>query len=191
MDPDRARWEARYRKDAARHAASPPSAFLVSAADRIRGRVLDVAAGAGRNALYLAARGCRVEALDIAHGGLRVALDHARRAGWPLAAVQADLATYPLPTARYDAVINIRFLLRPLFPRLVRALVPGGIILVETFLEQQRGSGHPRNPDFLLRPGELPGLIPGCDVEQYAEGEFADGEQTAHLARFLGRRRRD
>jgi len=202
MDTERQRWEERYRAAAAaappgprpdrpRGPDEPPSRLVAAAADQIRGRVLDVAAGAGRNALFLARRGCQVEALDFAHAGLRLALATARREGLRLGVVQADLTSYPLPVGRYDAVINTRYLLRSLFPALRRALKPGGLVVFETFLVQQLTIGHARNPDFLLQPGELRAAFADLDIVSYEEGLFVDGSRDAYLARLLARRQRD
>jgi tellurite methyltransferase len=200
---DRQRWEERYARrahtgaqadawgarDLGAAAAQTPSAFVVAHALRFKGCVLDVAAGAGRNALYLASVGNTVELFDIALGGLRVAMQTAQARGLRLDAVQADLETYPLPVARYDAAINIRYLQRSLFPTLQRAVKPGGMILFETFLVGQQEYGHPRNPAFLLQPGELPRAFCNCDVLVYEEGLFEDCGSPAYLARMLARRR--
>lgn len=184
---DRERWDARYRSG---HAAigEPPSAFLVAQAALISGRVLDVAAGAGRNALFLARRGCVVEAIDISRTGLRLAQAAAAAEGLRLLAVQADLEHFPLRHNRYDAIINIRYLQRSLFPQLQRALRPGGILVFETFLIDQQTLGHPRHPEFLLQRGELRAAFSQCDILSYEEGLFGEA-QPAYLARMVARRR--
>ncbi|MCK6553339.1 class I SAM-dependent methyltransferase [Candidatus Binatia bacterium] len=202
MDADRKRWEDRYGGSAAAGSRAtpsrrqpgpddPPSGLVAAVADRIHGRVLDIAAGTGRNALFLARRGCRVEAIDFSHAGLRLALAAARRDGLSISAVQADLSSYPLPIARYDAAINIRYLLRSLFPTLRQALRPGGLVVVETFLIRQLALGHPSNPEFLLHPGELGEAFAGFDIDLYEEGLFPDGGRQAYLARLVARRPRD
>jgi tellurite methyltransferase len=196
-NPDRQCWEDRYRgrsggagADAPhRHADEAPSDFLVSHADLVQGRVLDVAAGAGRNALFLARRGNVVEAIDISLAGLRLACAAARAEGLRLLAVQADLEVFPLPIDRYDAVINIRYLQRSLFGPLQRALRPGGVIIFETFLLEQQQFCHPRNPAFLLRRGELRAAFSDCEILFYEEGLFQPGSHPAYLARMLARRR--
>src|SRR5947207_10534713 len=99
---DRRRWEERYVTGTDAHAAEAPAEFLVAHADRIHGRVLDVAAGAGRNALFLARRGCAVDAIDIAFAGLHRAAAVARADGLQCRPIQADLETFPLPRGRYD-----------------------------------------------------------------------------------------
>ena len=134
---DRDRWEERYRSGR-RSPNEPPSEFLAAHADLISGRVLDVAAGTGRNALFLARRGAIVEALDISFTGLRLARQEAAAEGLTLLAAQVDLEDFPLPRRRYDAIINIRYLQRSLFVPFRQAIKPGGVILFETFLIDQQ-----------------------------------------------------
>src|SRR5262249_43211072 len=144
--------------------------FLVTHSDLIHGRALDVAAGAGRNALFLARHGCVVDAIDIAFGGLRSAFATARAEGLAVRPVQADLETFPLPRDRYDAAINIRYLQRSLFGPLQSAVKPGGIVFFETFLIDQQAIGHPRNPAFLLQRGELRAAFAAFEIVVYEEG---------------------
>lgn len=182
MSDDRKRWEDRYTTAGA--SRDGPSDFLAAHAALLHGRVLDVAAGAGRNALFLARRGLRVDAIDIALAGLRIAQTAARAEGLDLRAVQADLESFPLPHACYDAAINIRYLQRSLFEPLQQAVKPGGIILFETFLIDQQTLGHPRHPAFLLQHGELRAAFSRCDILVYEEGLF----DAAYLARMVARR---
>jgi SAM-dependent methyltransferase len=189
MPHDRQRWEERYTAGHDAPALEVPSEFLVAHADLLHGRVLDVAAGAGRNALFLARRGCRVDAIDIAYAGLRRACDVAQAEGLHFAAVQADLETFPLPRARYDVVINIRYLQRSLFGPIRSAVKAGGLILFETFLIDQQALGHPRNPAYLLQRGELRAAFAGFEILVGDEGLFGTPPDAAYLARLLARRR--
>jgi len=187
MDRERQRWEDRYATgDAGRDA---PSDFLVAHAALLHGRALDLAAGAGRNALFLARRGLRVDAVDRAFAGLQLAQTAARAEGLDLRVVQADLESFQLPRSCYDAVITIRYLQRSLFEPMQRAVKPGGIILFETFLIDQQAVGHPRNPAFLLQHGELRAAFASCDILTYEEGLFHSASQSAYLARMVARRR--
>lgn len=183
---DRDRWEERYRSG--RHAAvDAPSEFLVAHADRIAGRVLDVAAGAGRNALFLARRGAIVEALDISLTGLSLARRAAAAEGLRLLAAQVDLETFPLPRRRYDAIINIRYLQRSLFATFRQALKPGGLILFDTFLVDQQSISEHRNAAYLLQRGELRAAFADCEILVYEEGLYQTSCGPSFLARMLAR----
>jgi tellurite methyltransferase len=185
---DRQRWEARYATgDCGPDRA--PSEFLVAHADLIHGRILDVAAGSGRNALFLARRGNTVDAIDISFTGLRSAQVAAAAEGLAVRAVQADLESFPLAVALYDAAINIRYLQRSLFTPLQRAVKPGGVILFETFLIGQPAFGHPRNPAHMLQPGELRHAFAGCEILVYSEGLVDSADGPACVARLLARSR--
>jgi tellurite methyltransferase len=186
---ERTRWEERYADGGA--CRDGPSEFLIAHAPLLRGRVLDVAAGSGRNALFLARRGHIVEALDIAHAGLRLARAAARAEGLAVFAVQADLRTYPLPRNRYGAAVNIRYLQRSLFAPLRRAVIPGGLIVFETFLVDQQRLDGPHHPGYLLQRGELKSAFPDCEILRYEEGLVECGAQPAYLARLLARRPAD
>lgn len=183
---DRDRWEDRYRSGR-RCATEAPSDFLVAHAGLISGRVLDVAAGAGRNALFLARRGVMVEAFDISLTGLRLARAAAAAEGLALLAAQVDLESFALPRRRYDAIINIRYLQRSLFIPFRRAIKPGGVILFETFLIDQQSISKHRNPAYLLQRGELRAAFSDCEMVVYEEGLFQTSCGPSYLARMIAR----
>jgi tellurite methyltransferase len=188
MSGDRSRWEARYAGQADR-AVRAPSAWLVRhLPSQGEGVALDLACGDGRNALYLARHGFTVDAVDIAFAGLARLSAAARVEGLAVRCIQADLEHFPLPVDRYAVLVNIRYLQRSLFPAMRRAIAPGGIVVFETFLRAQARLGHPRNPAFLLDPGELRAAFADFEVLAEEEGLLeADGE-PAHLARLVARR---
>lgn len=151
---------------------SPASAWverhLAAAPD---GRVLDVACGGGRHVRLALWSGRAVTAVDRDVGGL-ADLDGARG----LEIVQADLedgSPWPLPGRRFAAVIVTNYLHRPLFPALVAALMPGGMLIYETFAVGNERYGKPSRPDFLLRPGELLEVAEagGLTVAAYEHGK--------------------
>ena len=110
--------------------------------------VLDVASGDGRHARLFLARGHPVTAVD---------RDTSRLGEPGMTIVEADLETgpWPLADARFGGVVVTNYLHRPLFPALVAAVAPGGALIYETFAQGNERFGKPRNPDHLLRPGEL------------------------------------
>jgi len=134
------------------HRAAAPSDWVVRWTSLLRpaAQVLDVACGHGRHTRWLAAAGHRVTAVDRDPALL------APRSGLA-ETLQADLeaAPWPLPGRRFDAVLVTNYLWRPLFPALLAAVAPGGMLIYETFAQAHAALGRPRRPDFLLRPGEL------------------------------------
>ncbi len=150
--------------------ATPPSPFIAHWAVRLAsmfpgGRALDVAAGRGRHSLALAAAGFRVVAVDLQFDALMQARAAARARGLAVSCMCADCTQFPLPRRRFHAIVVTRYLDRALFPALCEALVPGGVLLYETFTEHQRRYDRgPRSPAHLLAPGELRLRLRGMDV---------------------------
>ena len=81
-----------------------------------------------------------------------------------------DVKTH-VESGAYDVVLVTRYLHRPLMPHLRRWLAPGGVLIYETFLREQARHGHPKNPDFLLEPGELATLVTPLEIVRQSEGE--------------------
>lgn len=160
-----------------------PAAWLIQNLDLLpaAGEALDVACGRGRNALALARAGLRVRAVDrdeAALAGLR-----AEARGLPIAVEAVDLETGEADLGReaFDVIAVFHYLHRPLFPALLRALRPGGLLIYETFIVDQAARGRPTNPLFLLQRGELKRLVAPLDILRDREGEF-DGAMVAGVA---------
>ena len=184
---DRRKWDARYRQGAY-ETRNHPSAFLEQCADRLprRGRALDLACGAGRNAIFLAQRGLEVDAVDISS----VALKRARKsaADLPINWLEADLEDGFSPTCGYDVIVNIRYVQLDLVCALVPVLRPGGVLVVEQHLLSDEAVTGPKNPAFRVAPGALPSIATDLDIEQQEEGVFVEPDGTvAALARLLAR----
>lgn len=174
-----------------RHNAGPEP-FLVEMLARIpRGILLDIAAGSGRNALAMARAGIRVVAVDWSASAMLALRAAARTEGLAVWPVAANLDNFHLKDESLDAIVNINFLDRALFPQFSRALKPGGVLLAETFLIDQASIGHPREPRFLLGHGELGELVAGLEIENYREGlvNYPDGTR-AFRASVVARRRK-
>lgn len=185
---DRARWETRYASRADDLPAAP-SRFLGEHGHLLpTGRALEVACGDGRNTLWLARQGYVVDAIDIAAAGLARLARVARRERLPVCPVLADLTAPPLVQGAYAVVLNIRFLQRSLFDVLRRCVRPGGVIVFETFLREQARTGHPRNPAFLLEPGELRARFADFTAIVDEEGLFDTESGPAYLARLIALR---
>jgi SAM-dependent methyltransferase len=164
------------------------SEWLLAVADLLPegGHALDVACGRGRHALLLAEAGFEVEAVDRDRAALAGLESEARAGGLAVRTRAMDLeAGDPdLGDSAFDVVLVFRYLFRPLFPALRRALAPGGVLVYETFTRAQAGRGHPRNPAFLLDEGELPHLAAPLEVLRFEEGE----REGAFVARVVARR---
>jgi SAM-dependent methyltransferase len=170
------------------HEPSPiagPSPWLLSNVTLApRGaRTLDVACGRGRHALFLAGAGFPVRAVDRDAGHVAWLGALGRRLKLPLDAEVVDLEDggADLGAEAWELVLVFNFLHRPLFPALVRALKPGGVLLYETYTRAQAERGRPTNPDHLLEPGELPRLVAPLEVVRQREGEV-DGRALASVA---------
>ena len=170
-----------------------PTRWLVDHAHLLppAGEAIDVACGGGRNALWLAARGFNTLAVDRDASAIAQLSEVTRQRRLPLRAQVADLeegrpegrplpGEAPLRVAAFDVMVVVRYLHRPLFPALVAALRPGGVLVYETFTRAQSLRGKPTNPAFLLDPGELARLIAPLQVIEEREGEF-EGKMLASV----------
>ena len=156
-----------------------PSPFVVEWVERLARewevcraprRALDVAAGRGRHAIAIARAGVDAFAVDLNLDALRDLADAAAAARGRVHVWCADLTQHPLPVEQFDLVVVTRYLQRDLFPALRRAVVPGGVVLYETFTTLQRALGTgPTSPDHLLEPGELRARFDGWSVLAYEE----------------------
>ncbi len=142
------------------HGFREPSAWVARHADLVArgGAVLDLACGAGRHTRFFLARGHPVVALDRDVSRLADIADPTLRV------IEMDLeadAPWPLPGERFAGVVVTNYLYRPLFPHLLAAIAPGGVLIYETFAKGNERFGKPRNPAFLLDTGELLEVVRG------------------------------
>lgn len=160
--PRKLSWDKRY--GAGDHAGPEPDAFLVRCAGYFdeflpeRGRALDLAGGAGRNAVYLAGLGFSVTMVDLSPVGLRKAEELAAARGVALATIAADLerGEYVPPARSFELVVVFFYLERALFPAIRAAVKPGGLVVYRTYtMDQQRFRRRPRSRMHLLRHNEL------------------------------------
>jgi SAM-dependent methyltransferase len=136
------------------------------------GAVLDVASGAGRHARWFASHGHPVTAIDRDAAALATMQNESL-----VTALAADLEGAPWPlsdAAKFAAVVVTNYLHRPLFPFLLDALAPGGVLIYETFAQGNQTVGKPSNPAFLLAPGELLDRVrPRLRVVAFQDGFLA------------------
>src|SRR5712692_8432386 len=137
-----AEWDARFR--AGDHSEASPDPFLLSAEQFLElipkgGSALDLACGAGRHAVWLAERGCRVTAVDFSAEALAKTERLAHERGVSVQCLQLDLESpdIDLGAEACDLICGFFFLHRPLFPALCCALRPGGLMIYKTYTVDQ------------------------------------------------------
>jgi SAM-dependent methyltransferase len=168
-----------------------PNDFLVSVADRIpAGRVLCLAEGEGRNAVYLAALGYEVTAVDTSTVGLAKAEALAQDLGITIETVTADLTDYEIEPTTWQAIVSIFCHLPPvtrasLHERCLRGLAPGGVFVLEGFTPSQLelGTGGPKSRELLMELEVLRQELPGLRLEIARETEREVVEGRYHRGR--------
>ena len=179
MKQDQLRWNEKY---AAGDFPKEPSPIVREFYRRApKGQALDIAAGSGRNAIFLANHGFKVAALDISDRALAGLDKHPN-----VTPVCVDFDTFDIPMNRYDLILNIRFLHRRLFPQIIEGLTDGGVLIFETYLmtpEVALPGVHRR--DFMLRPNELLHSFLPLRILHYREKLSADSEEDRPLASLV------
>ncbi len=160
-----------------------PARFLVEYVSLLpKGRVLDIAMGSGRNAIYLAGMGFAVEGVDISPEAVTNVQEMARKAGVTITARLADLeGDYRIDKAAYDLVIVFNYLQRSLIPQIKDGLRTGGMVVYETFIVDQVQFGKPKNPDYLLRHNELLEMFRDFRCLRYREGVIDNQRAVASI----------
>jgi SAM-dependent methyltransferase len=189
---DRAHWLERYSArgcELDRH----PSDWVVDRCRALpqRALVLDLAGGSGRNAAAIARTGRSVIVMDFVFAAVQAATARADR----IAGLVADVRACPLRADSVDAIVCVSFLDRSIFPLLATLLTAGGILVYETFTREHldvvaRGRARgPRNPTYLLEPGELRTLVAPLEVSEYDERLIIDDGGERHVARAVAIKR--
>jgi tellurite methyltransferase len=205
MPSSQSEWDAKHRLAAEAPPSEPASIVRELLPLLPSGPALDIACGTGRHALFLAARGQHVTGVD--YSGVALDILEVRARGRQLSLKRKDVFHPPgrhlhgglelvhtnleeaqLPDHCYDLILCVQYLQRTLFPQMVRALRPEGVLLVETFTQAQlEFSGGPRNPAYLLETGELREALPELCVVFYRELRAGVGIASL-VARKHGRR---
>ncbi|MDJ0928856.1 MAG: class I SAM-dependent methyltransferase [Gammaproteobacteria bacterium] len=156
--------------DREKHPAVEPSAWITRFASLIQpgGKVLDLACGHGRHTRWLATKGFSVLAADIDVAGLGDLRDNPRV---EILEIDLEADSWPFASGGFAGVVIANYLHRPHFTRLPGILAEGGVLLIDTFGAGNERFGRPRNPDFLLQPGELiDAFHPALQVIAYEHG---------------------
>jgi len=185
-------WDERFRSG--KYPQNPePSAMLRRYVDSLpTGKALDVAAGTGRNAVFLADRGYRVDALDGSRAGLEITRKRAaeRNADDRLELIQADIPTYEFPTGAYDLVTISFYRAVDRFPDIKEALADGGVLYVEHHLRTTEPvESGPSGDRYRFSANELLRSMLDLTVLGYHERtETRSDGRTAAIARVVARK---
>ncbi|ELZ41365.1 class I SAM-dependent methyltransferase [Halorubrum tebenquichense] len=158
------------------------------------GRALDVAAGTGRNAVFLADRGYEVDALDASVEGLEIVRGRAAERGIAgrIETIQADATTYAFPAETYDVITMSYFHTLDRFADLIESLAPDGVLFVEGHLRSAEPASGPSGDRYRYAANELLRAGSGLSVRYYDETttERPGGRRRA-TARLLARKSTD
>lgn len=151
-------------------------------------RVLDVACGVGRHALYLAERGWQVTAVDSSKVAIEILSQSAAEKHLQVDAGIADLTTgeFVIEPEAYDLIVNCCYLQRDLFPAIKAGVKVGGCVLAVIAMADDDPQVKPMNPAFLLQPGELRAQFDGWELLHDFEDKHAAGNRA--MAEIVARR---
>ena len=181
MKEDQVRWDKRY---AEKEYAQDPNPLLVeyySLANK--GKALDIAAGNGRNSLFLQNQGFEVEAIDISE----VALELIKQKHPKINTQHVDLDRHRLKEKQYDIIVNCNYLNRGIFADIRDALRPKGLLFFRTFVEgdQGRNPETPYRKEFYLQRNELLHSFLSLDIHLYQEEYFTQDDGKARAIATL------
>ena len=172
-----------------------PNNFLTEQANKIpKGRVLSLAEGEGRNAVYLAGLGYEVTALDASKVGLKKTQKLAKESGVRVHTLHTDIAHYVIEPQSWQGIIAIYChlpsdLRRRIHREIVAGLAPGGVYIMESFSKDQLryGTGGPREPDRLVDIEMMKRELQGLKFQHALKTErhLDEGEHHSGLASLV------
>lgn len=182
-------WDQRYSSEHYVYGTEPNGFLAEQVAELPKGKILCLADGEGRNSVWLAQQGFEVTAVDSSMVGLNKAQQLAQGRGVSIQTVLADLADYDMGTEHWDAIVSIFCHLPstvrlPVHQRCVRAIRPGGVMLLEAYTPNQLTfkTGGPPSADLMTTASDLSRELAGLDfirleecVRDVIEGEFHTG----------------
>jgi SAM-dependent methyltransferase len=189
MNPSSRRemWDERHAGREPIESPEPDPSLARIAGEQAPGRALDLAAGDGRNAVWLAAHGWVVTAVDFSAVALERARASAARAGVTVDWVNADLLEWR-PAPRSFDLVAIMFLhlprdeRRPVYAAAAEAVAPGGLLLVvgHDLANLTEGAGGPQDPEVLFTPPEIAADLAGFTVEtaETVTRDLGDGRRA-------------
>jgi 2-polyprenyl-3-methyl-5-hydroxy-6-metoxy-1,4-benzoquinol methylase len=177
-DDDRSHWDALFNTRTYVFGKDPAPFLRDNVGLLPVGRALDIAAGEGRNAVFLAKKGISVDAVDYSEVALRKSRRLAKEHHVTINTINADLEHYVIKPESYEVIININYLQRNLIPRIKRGLKKGGVIVYENYTVEQLENALKQNirRDYLLDKGELRELFKDFQILIYRETN--DGKEA-------------
>jgi SAM-dependent methyltransferase len=158
-----------------------PDPFFVSAYQthvdqsfRNGGRALDLAAGLGRHALWLAEKAWQVSAVDVSNVAIAKLGHAARQLGVKINLFVIDAAEYSFEPTGFDLIVLFYHLDRGLFPKIVSALNPGGVFICKMAVQWGSEPAPGKNNSKTLERNELLSLVPGLHVIDHRERPVRD-----------------
>ena len=182
-------WNERYRlreRPAEDLDAAPTPLLVAASAKLVPGKALDLACGAGRNALWLAEHGWEVTAVDGAHEAIEILRNRAAERGLKINAVLADLEKdeFEIEPSRWNLVAMCYYLQRNLFEPAKRGVAPGGILISIVHINEPGEEDGP----YRLRPGALEKYFEGWEILHRFEGKANDSTHRRAVAEIVARR---
>lgn len=194
-------WNQKYSEEGLAYGAEAND-FLKEQFDRfaVGGKILCIAEGEGRNALFLAHKGFQVTAVDMSEVGMKKAQTRAQDEKVTLTTVVANLFDYDMGENEWDGIVSIFGHLPPalrptVHQKIERALKPGALFLMEAYTPEQLalGTGGPKDPAMLITKSILENELPNLktqicqEIRRYIkEGKYHDGESA--VIQFLGKK---
>ena len=190
LKSDRKRWDERFEGEEFAFGKKPNPFLRMHVGLLPKGKALDLAAGEGRNAVFLAQHGLDVDAVDISEIGLKKAQQLAGRSQVRVHTILADLDTYQIQRGQYDLITNFYFLNRNLIPKMKGGLKKGGVVIFETYLLDHRKlhTGGPKNTKYFLKPNELLEFFKEFRILFYREGIFKEGGKKKAIASLIAQK---
>jgi SAM-dependent methyltransferase len=186
---ERARWDIKYEQGLP--SLTEPDPFFISAYERFvnpsvpkPGAALDLAGGLGRHALWLASRSWQVTVVELSDVAIGKLSQAALELNVNVNLIAGDAAQYNFEPAQFDLIVLFYHLDRSLFPRIVSALKPGGLLICKMSLRWDSGKSSTTANTNPLHRNELPSLVPELDVLHHEERPVRD----RGVIEFVGRK---
>ena len=182
-------WNERYRlreRPAEDFDTAPTPLIVDTAAKLAPGKALDLACGAGRNAIWLAEQGWEVTAVDAAPAAIEILRGRAAERHLKVNAVVADLeqGEFDSGTACWDLIAMCYYLQRNLFKEARRGVKPGGVVISIVHMTEP---GEEAGPHRLI-PGQLEQYFSGWEILHRHEGKPNDSAHHRAVAEIVARR---